>query len=76
MSDELVAMERRLAALEMKVAELQRQLELKSTASNWLEKVAGSMSDIPEDVWQEFQESCRQVRSADRPSEEVEEAQP
>jgi hypothetical protein len=74
MPADLTQLEARVATLESALYAIQRRFGMNATAPNWLERVAGSMSDIPEDVWQEFQEACREVKNEGRPSEEVEES--
>jgi hypothetical protein len=65
-------MEQRLAALEQEVAQLKAQLEqLRKPEKNWIEETTGCMKDVPEDVWEEFQKSCAEVRrQADQPDGE------
>ena len=63
-----VSIEERVAMLEKEVARLKLQVEeLPKPDGNWLERISGSMKDIPEDVWKEFQENCAEVRQAERP---------
>ena len=57
-----------MAALERAVAELQRQLAETTASGNWLEKVAGSISD--ESAFLEALELGRALRQADRPPDE------
>jgi len=65
-----VSIEERLTMLEKEVARLKLQVEqLPKPNGNWLERISGSMKDIPEDVWKEFQESCAEVRQDDRPKD-------
>jgi hypothetical protein len=61
-------LEQRLAVVERAVAELQQQLALSSQAPNWLDKVAGSITD--ESAFLEALEYGRTYRSADRPPDE------
>lgn len=56
-----MTIEERLAVLEIEVASLKKQLA-QGTNGDWLEKVSGSMSDIPKDVWNEFQKCCSEIR--------------
>jgi hypothetical protein len=67
MADE-AALERRLAALEQAVADLQRRLAVPPAAGNWLEKVVGSISD--EAAFLEALEYGRAIRHADRPPDD------
>ncbi|MCI0462507.1 MAG: hypothetical protein L0Z62_36620 [Gemmataceae bacterium] len=64
MLDEAI-LERRLAALERAVADLQRRLASVPVANNWLEKVTGSISD--EAAFREALAFGCAFRSADRP---------
>jgi hypothetical protein len=67
-----VTVEDRLAALESEVAMLKMQLkQLTNPEGNWLEEFSGSMKHIPSDVWQRFQEHCKEIREADRPAEDL-----
>jgi hypothetical protein len=68
MLDEAV-LEKRLSALERSVAELNRQVAGVLASGNWLEKVAGSISD--EAAFLEALEYGRAFRHADRPSDEL-----
>ena len=62
--------EERLAALEKEVAQLKQQLEQIIRSVNWLDRVAGSMKDIPESEFAEFVRLGREIRQADRPADE------
>lgn len=65
-----VSIEERVTMLEKEVARLKLQVsQLPKPNGNWLDQVSGSMKDIPEDVWKEFQEYCAEVRQADRPKD-------
>jgi hypothetical protein len=65
---ESVVLEQRLAVVEHAVAELQRRLDHAPPVGNWLEKVAGSISDEP--AFLEAMEFGRAWRQADRPVDE------
>ena len=60
--------QKRLATLEREVAALKSRLdggsEREQPDNNWFDQVAGSMKDIPEDVYNEFLQCCREVREA------------
>ncbi len=56
---------RRLASLEMVVADLQQRLNAAPVQGNWLEKVIGSISD--ESAFLEALEHARIQRQSDRP---------
>jgi hypothetical protein len=60
-------MERRLTAVERAVAELRQMLVLRPQSPNWLDKVAGSVTD--EAAFLEALAYGRAFRSADRPSD-------
>jgi hypothetical protein len=62
-------LEQRLAAMEAAIADLQRQLNDKFDARNWLDKVAGSFKDEPE--FAKVVAYGREFRHADRPAEEA-----
>jgi hypothetical protein len=55
--------EHRLAALEKEVAQLRTELsQLRTPEENWVEKISGSMKDVPEEVYLEFLECCAESR--------------
>ncbi len=60
--------ERRLAAVEQAVAELQSRLATPSDSQDWLYKVAESVRDV--EGFQEVLEYGRQFRYSDRPQDE------
>jgi hypothetical protein len=62
---ENAVLEQRLEAVEHAVADLQRRIGEAPPADNWLEKVAGSISD--EAAFLEALEFGRAFRRADRP---------
>jgi hypothetical protein len=59
--------ERRLAAVEAAVAEIQHQLAGVTPAPNWVERFTGSFKDEP--AFAEVVEYGRAIRAADRPQE-------
>ena len=61
-------LERRLEAVEHAVADLQRRLGDSASSGNWLEKIAGSISD--ERAFLEALQFGRAFRQADRPPDE------
>jgi len=63
--------ERRLAAVEQAVADLQRRLADVPDPNNWLDKVIGSISDV--EAFEEALKYGREFRYADRPADEDEE---
>jgi hypothetical protein len=67
--------EQRLAAVEAAVTQIQEKLGLTPVASNWVEQISGSLSDIPEDDYQDFLECCRAVRNGG-PISEAQEPRP
>jgi hypothetical protein len=60
--------EKRLAAVEQAVADLQRRLAGTPPARSWLEELTGSISD--ESAFLEAMEFGRALRRADRPPDE------
>lgn len=58
------AIEQRLATLEQEVANLKKQ----SNSTNWIEKMAGSISD--EEAFLEALEYGREFRDSDKPIDE------
>jgi hypothetical protein len=63
--------ERRLAAVEQAVADLQRRLANVPDPADWLYKVAGSISDL--EAFDEAIKYGREFRYADRPADEDDE---
>ena len=63
--------ERRLAAVEEVVAELQRRLANVPDTQDWLYKVAGSISVM--EGFEEILKYCREFRYSDRPADEDDE---
>ncbi len=61
-------LEQRLEDLERAVADLQQRLAGASAARNWLDQVAGSISDVP--AFLEALEFGRTFRQADRPPDD------
>jgi hypothetical protein len=64
------SIEQRLRAVEVAVAELQRQLATVAPSPNWLEQVTGSFKDEP--AFNEVPQYGRAMRAADRPAEDAE----
>ena len=62
-------LEERLAKVEAAVRELQRRLEARAPAPDWLERVIGSFKDEP--VFEEVLEYGRALRQADGPPEDA-----
>jgi hypothetical protein len=60
--------ERRLAAVEQAVAELQRRLANVPDTQDWLYKVAGSISDV--EGFEEALKYGREFRYSDRPADD------
>ena len=60
--------EKRLTTLEREVAALKSKLDDGSEGeqpnNNWFDQVAGSMKDVPIDVYDEFLQCCREVRES------------
>ena len=60
-------LERRMTALEESVRELQEAMNVRKPASDWLERVIGSMKDEP--AFDEVLAHGQAIRQADRPPE-------
>ncbi len=60
--------ERRLAAVEQAVADLQRRLADVPDPNNWLDKVVGSISDV--EAFDEALKYGREYRYSDRPADD------
>jgi len=70
MSIEIARIDQRLSSVETALVQVQQKLGLVPPSANWVEKVSGSLADIPEDDYQQFLECCRAVRresSAEEP---------
>ena len=67
MSDALI--ERRLAAVELAVCELQRLIGARTPAPNWLERLTGSMKNEP--AFPEVLRFGQAIRQSDRPPEDA-----
>ena len=66
---EKLTVEERLTALEREVASLKLQLDqLTSPKGDWLEKVSGSMKDLPE--FKEAMKYAAEILRADQPPKE------
>jgi hypothetical protein len=65
---EEATLEKRLAAVESAIREIQRLLAARSPAANWLDRVTGSMKDEP--AFTDVVEFGRAIRQADRPPED------
>ncbi len=63
--------EHRLASLEQEVAQLKRKSDRNFIASNWLDKLIGSISDEP--AFLEALEYGRSFRQADKPVDDGDE---
>lgn len=63
--------ERRLAAVEQAVAEIQRRFAKMPDPDNWLERVIGSVTDV--EAFEEALEYGREFRDSDRPADEDDE---
>jgi len=61
-------LEQRMTALEAAVRELQKALNARKPASDWLDHVIGSMKDEP--VFDEVLAYGRAIRQSDRPDED------
>ncbi len=60
--------ERRLAAVEQAIAEIQRRLAKMPDPDNWLERVIGSVTDV--EGFEEVLKYGREYRYSDRPPDE------
>lgn len=59
--------EQRLATLENEVAELKRKLTGESSngkTASWVDEIAGSMKDIPQEDYDEFLRCCKEFRNS------------
>jgi hypothetical protein len=65
MSADVAQFDQRLTSVEMALAQVQRRLGIAPSSANWVEQVAGSLADIPEEDYQQFLEYCRVVRHGD-----------
>jgi hypothetical protein len=63
-----VTLEQRLTVLEQAVRELQQAMIVRKPASNWLERVTGSMKD--EAAFDQVLAHGRAIRQADRPAQD------
>jgi hypothetical protein len=63
--------ERRLAAIEQAVAEIQRRLAKMPDPDNWLDRVIGSVTDV--EAFEEALKYGREFRDSDRPADEDDE---
>jgi hypothetical protein len=62
-----LTVEARITMLEKEVARLKMQLEqLAKPKENWIERITGSKSDIPEEVWAGYQKCMEELDQADR----------
>jgi hypothetical protein len=61
-------LEQRVKALENAVHDLQKALNARRPASDWLDRVVGSMKDEP--AFDEVLSYGRAIRQADRPAED------
>ena len=59
------SVEERLAAMEVAIVELQRQLAVDPRPENWLEKISGGFKDDP--VFEEMLRLGREYRQSDYP---------
>jgi len=75
MAADLAQIEQRLISVEGALAQLQLKLGLAPSPANWVEQIAGSLADIPEEDYQHFLDCCRAVRNGD-PISEAEKSQP
>jgi hypothetical protein len=65
MAADIAQIEQRLLSVEAGLSEVQRKLGLPVSGANWVEQVAGSLADIPEEDYQQFLDHCRAVRNAE-----------
>jgi hypothetical protein len=63
--------EQRLSALEQAIAEIQNRLGIGPESPNRVDRISGSMKDIPEDIYQEFLAACREFRNEGRPVDDL-----
>ena len=69
MSFENEEFEHRLATVEAALSQVQEKLGLAGSPPNWVERISGSLADIPDDDYQQFLECCRTVRNGESVSE-------
>jgi hypothetical protein len=69
MAVDLMEIEQRLSSVETALHQVQRRLGLTPASANWVEQIAGSLADIPEDDYQKFMDCCRAVRNGDTTSD-------
>jgi hypothetical protein len=69
MSIDIAQIDKRLSSVETALAEVQQKLGLTSSSANWVEQVAGSLAEIPEDDYQQFLQCCRTARNEDSAQE-------
>ena len=62
MSVDMAQLESRLASLDAAVTPVQQKLGIALPNTNWVEQIAGSFADLPDDDYQEFLRCCRAVR--------------
>jgi len=65
MSLENDEVEQRLSSVESAITQIQEKLGLTPAAPNWVERISGSLADIPKNDYQEFLECCRVVRNGE-----------
>ena len=75
MSADIAQFDQRLTSVETALAQIQQRLGLAPSSGSWVDQVAGSLADIPEEDYQQFLECCRAVRNGE-PLAAPEEARP
>jgi hypothetical protein len=63
-----VSLEQRMTALEQAVRELQRSMTARTPAPDWLDRLVGSMKDLP--AFDEVLAHGRDIRQADMPCDD------
>jgi hypothetical protein len=63
MAVDLIKIEQRLSTVETALNRVQQKLGLGPAPANWVDEVAGSLADIPDDDYQKFLDCCRAVRN-------------
>jgi hypothetical protein len=63
MAVDLLQLEQRLSSVETALSQVQQKLGLSPRQGNWVDPIAGSLADIPEEDYQKFLDCCRAVRN-------------
>jgi hypothetical protein len=69
MSVDLAQIDERLKLVETTLIQVRQRLGLAPPPENWVERVSGSLADIPEDDYQQFLRCCQAVRQGESSQE-------